>query len=149
MTYGLHIMLRFDIEREMIAGRLAVKDVPEQWNARFKQYLGITPADDANGCLQDIHWSMGIFGYFPTYQLGNLYSAQFFAAAREALPELDAQIRRGELLPLREWLRDNIHKHGMRYRASELVEVVTGKALSHEPDIQYLHGKFEPLYGIG
>ncbi len=148
VTYGLHIMLRFNIERQMIAGKLATRDVPDKWNSLFEEYVGITPPDNAQGCLQDIHWSMGIFGYFPTYQLGNLYAAQFFAAAKQALPDLDDQIRRGELGPLREWLRDNIHKHGMRYRANELAEVVTGEGLTAKPFMAYLRAKFGPLYGI-
>ena len=148
VTYNLHIMVRFDVERRLMAGTLAVKDVPAAWNALMQELLGITPPNDAQGCLQDIHWSLGVFGYFPTYALGNLYAAQFFAAAQEALPELDAQLARGELLPLREWLRTNIHQHGQRYRATKLVEVVTGKPLSAEPFKAYLQGKYAPLYGL-
>ncbi len=148
VTYGLHIMLRFDLERQMMAGQLKVADIPAAWNAGMQQLLGITPPNDAQGCLQDIHWSMGIFGYFPTYALGNLYAAQFFEAARRALPDLEAQLARGELKPLREWLRANIHRHGQRYRAAELVHVVTGRPLSHGPYINYLNGKFRPLYGL-
>ena len=148
VTYGLHIMLRFDLERQMIAGKLPVKDIPAAWNEGMRQLLGITPPNDAQGCLQDIHWSMGIFGYFPTYALGNLYAAQFFGAARQALPDLDGQFSRGELTPLREWLRENIHRHGQRYRAGELVQVVTGKPLTHGPFIEYLTAKFKPLYGF-
>lgn len=148
VTYGLHIMLRFDLERRLIANSIAVKDVPAAWNDGMKQLLGITPATDAEGCLQDIHWSMGIFGYFPTYALGNLYAAQFFAAAQRALPDLDAQLHAGNLLPLREWLRARIHSHGKRYRANELVKLVTGEPLSPTPFVQYLHAKFKPLYGL-
>jgi carboxypeptidase Taq len=92
---------------------------------------------------------MGIFGYFPTYALGNLYAAQFFDAARQALPDLEAQVARGELFPLREWLRENVHRHGRRYRARELVKVVSGRELSHQPFIDYLNAKFKPLYGLG
>ncbi len=148
VTYNLHIMLRFNIERQMIAGRLKVKDVPQAWNDMFRQMLGITPPDDAQGCLQDIHWCLGIFGYFPTYALGNLYAAQFFQAARRALPDLDDLVARGELLPLRDWLRENIHRHGQRYRAAELVKRVTGQPLSHRPFMDYLTGKLKPLYGF-
>ncbi len=148
VTYGLHIMLRFDLERRMIAGKLAVKDVPAAWNESVRAFLGITPPDDAQGCLQDIHWSSGIFGYFPTYALGNLYAAQFYAAARKAIPNLEEQIRQGQLRPLLDWLRENIHRHGQRYRATELVKVVTGQELSHKPFMQYLNTKFRPLYGI-
>ena len=148
VTYGLHIMLRFELERKMIRGEIAVKDIPAAWNAGMEELLGITPPDDARGCLQDIHWSLGILGYFPTYALGNLYAAQFFDAARLALPNLETQIARGELLPLREWLRENIHRHGKRYRAGELVKVVSGRELSPQPFVDYLQAKFKPLYGL-
>jgi carboxypeptidase Taq len=148
VTYSLHIMLRFDLERQMIAGELQVADIPAAWNAGMQQLLGITPPNDAEGCLQDIHWSIGIFGYFPTYALGNLYAAQFCEAARRALLEFEAQLARGELTPLREWLRESIHRHGQRYRAAELVQVVTGQPLSHVPFINYLNSKYRPLYGL-
>lgn len=148
VTYGLHIMLRFDLERRMIGKKLAVRDVPAAWNEGMKSLLGITPPDDANGCLQDIHWSLATFGYFPTYQLGNLYAAQFFNAAKKAIPDLDGQVAAGQLKPLREWLRENIHRHGKRYRATELVKVVTGQELSHKPYMEYLNAKYRPLYGI-
>jgi carboxypeptidase Taq len=148
VTYNLHIMLRMDIERQMVGGQLAVRDVPAAWNEAMQQMLGVTPPNDGQGCLQDIHWSMGILGYFPTYALGNLYSAQIFAASRAALPELDAQIARGELVPLREWLRENVHRHGQRYRAGELCEKVTGAPLSHAPLVDYLNKKYRALYGL-
>lgn len=148
VTYGLHIMLRFNLERKLMANKLAVKDVPDAWNDGMKSLLGITPPNDAQGCLQDIHWAMGIYGYFPTYQLGNLYAAQFYEAARKALPDLDERIARGDLQSLLKWLRENIHQHGQRYRAGELVRVVTGRDLSHQPFIDYLNAKYRPLYGI-
>ncbi len=148
VTYGLHIMLRFDLERKMIRDEIALNDIPDAWNAGMKELLGVTPPDDAQGCLQDVHWSLGIFGYFPTYALGNLYAAQFFEAARKALPDLDEQIARGELQPLREWLRENVHRHGKRYRANDLVKLVSGRDLSPQPFIDYLKTKFKPLYGL-
>ena len=148
VTYNLHVILRFELERDMVSGRLAVKDIPEAWNAKMQELLGITPADDAEGCLQDIHWSMGGFGYFPTYALGNLYAAQFFAAAQRAIPDLTDRFRRGDFNTLLEWLRANIHRHGMRYRAGELVERVTGAPLSIEPLMDYLRAKFSPIYGL-
>ncbi|MBW7906746.1 MAG: carboxypeptidase M32 [Phycisphaerae bacterium] len=148
VTYGLHIMLRFDLERRLMTGKLAVRDIPQAWNDGMRSLLGITPDSDANGCLQDIHWSMGAVGYFPTYALGNLYAAQFFEAARAAMPDLDDHFRRGSYAPLLEWLRRNIHRHGMRHRAAELVQAVTGRPLSAEPFVRYLRAKFEPLYGI-
>jgi carboxypeptidase Taq len=148
VTYGLHIMLRFDIERRMIRNEIAIDDIPEAWNAGMQELLGVTPPDDAQGCLQDIHWSMGIFGYFPTYALGNLYAAQLFEAARQTLPDLDTQLTRGELMPLREWLRDNVHRQGKRYRANDLVKLVSGRDLSPQPFLDYLNAKFKPLYGL-
>jgi carboxypeptidase Taq len=148
VTYGLHIILRFELERKLVGGELAVADVPEAWNERMRELLGIVPPDDAQGCLQDVHWSMGAFGYFPSYQLGNIYAAQLFAAARRALPELDAQIARGQLRPLLEWLRENVHRHGKRYRARELLRVVTGQELSIQPFVDYLNGKYRRLYGL-
>jgi len=148
VTYGLHIMLRFDLERRMIRNELAVRDIPQAWNDGMKQLLGITPDSDADGCLQDIHWSSGTFGYFPTYQLGNLYSAQIFQAARDALPDFDERLAAGDVRPLREWLRENIHRHGQRYRSRELIKLVTGRDPSPEPYLAYLRGKFKPLYGL-
>ncbi len=148
VTYNLHIMLRLDLERRLLDGKLRVRDVPEAWNEELRGLLGIVPPDDARGCLQDIHWSLGIFGYFPTYTLGNVYAAQFFDAAAEVLPELDLQIARGELRVLREWLRENIHAHGQRYRASELVQLVTGSPPAPEPFLAYLRRKYKPLYGV-
>jgi len=147
-TYNLHIMLRFDLERAMLAGDLKVADLPAAWNERVRADLGIAVPDDARGCMQDIHWSMGAFGYFPTYTLGNLYAAQFWAAARQALPALDDDLRRGEFGSLLGWLRENVHAHGRRYTAPELCERITGRALSHQPLLDYLHAKVQPIYGI-
>lgn len=110
--------------------------------------LGVTPPDDAKGCLQDIHWSMGAFGYFPTYTLGNLYAAQFFEQARQDIPELDEHIRSNDHKPLLNWLRENIHHHGRRYRADELVERVTGRPLSIKPFVAYINSKFAEVYGL-
>ncbi len=148
VTYNLHIILRFELERDMVSGSLSVKDIPEAWNAKMQELLGITPANDAEGCLQDIHWSMGGFGYFPTYTLGNLYAAQFYAAAERDIPDLTDRIRRGDCRTLLDWLRANIHRHGQRYRAGELVEKVTGRPLSIQPLMDYLRGKFSPVYGL-
>ena len=147
-TYNLHIMIRFEIERLLMKGDLGVDDLPAFWNEKYKEYLQVDVPDDTRGCLQDIHWSMGAIGYFPTYTMGNLYCAQFFEAAREALGDLDAMFAKGEFTPLREWLNDNIHAHGMRYRSPELVEHVTGKPLSADPLMRHLEGKLRPLYGV-
>ena len=148
VTYNMHIMIRFEIEHAFLKGDLKAKDIPAAWNERFKEYLGITPPNDSDGCLQDVHWSSGLIGYFPTYALGNLYSAQFFAKAKEDMPDLDDQFARGDFSGLKNWLAKNIHTHGQRYRAVNLVEVVTGKPLSHEPAVSYLNAKFGELYGL-
>ena len=148
VTYNLHIIMRFELERELIAGRLDVKDVPAAWNQKAEEFLGLTPPNDADGCLQDIHWSLGGFGYFPTYALGNLYAAQFYAKADADLGGLEAQIARGECQPLRMWLQENIHSHGMRYRAADLCEHVTGERLSIDAFMDYLNKKYKSLYSL-
>jgi len=148
VTYNLHIMLRFEMEQAFFSGDLKVEDIAGAWNEKFKGYFGITPPNDAEGCFQDVHWSAGLVGYFPTYSLGNLYAAQFFAKADEDLGGLEAMFARGEFLPLKNWLTEKIHAQGKRYRANELVEIVTGKPLSHEPMMKYLKEKYGPLYGL-
>lgn len=147
-TYNLHILLRFELERALMNKDLKPADAAGEWNSRFKKYFGIEVDHDANGCLQDVHWSAGLIGYFPTYTLGNLYSAQFFAQAKKEIPDLMKQFELGQLLPLREWLREKIHKHGMRYRANKLVEKVTGAPLSHKPLVDYMKQKYGEIYGI-
>lgn len=148
VTYNLHILVRFEIEQAFFNGDLSPKDIPGAWNEKFKNYFDLVPPDDAKGCLQDVHWSAGYIGYFPTYSLGNLYSAQFFAQVKKELGDLDKQFARGEFSNLRKWLRDKIHRQGQRYRAEKLVEVVTGKPLSHRPLMDYLKTKYGELYGI-
>ena len=147
-TYNMHIMIRFELERLLMNGDLAVADLPEAWNQRYKEYLGIEVPTDANGCMQDIHWSMAAIGYFPTYTLGNLYSAQFFEKAMEEIPDMYEQFGSGEFGALKSWLNENIHSHGKRYRAAELCEVVTGKELSSDPLMRHLEHKLRPLYGL-
>lgn len=148
VTYNLHILLRFELELALMRGDLSVEDLPGAWNERFKNYLGFEPPNDAEGVLQDVHWSGGMIGYFPTYTLGNLYAAQFFEQANRDLGDLQAQFRRGEFMPLLEWLREKIHRHGMRYTATELAEVITGKPLSAQPLLNYLQEKFGQLYNV-
>jgi carboxypeptidase Taq len=147
-TYNLHIVIRFEIEQALIRGDLRVGDLPSAWNAKYRQYLDITPLDDRQGVLQDIHWSAGLFGYFPTYSLGNLYAAQFIDQAKSELDDLDESFSRGEFGTLRQWLREQIHQHGQRYTPEELVEKVTGGPLSHRPLIDHLYRKLGPLYGF-
>jgi carboxypeptidase Taq len=147
-TYNLHTLLRFELEQAMLTGDLPIDDVPAAWNAKMKQYLGIAPPDDARGCLQDVHWSGGGIGYFPTYTLGNLYAAQFFEQAGAELGDMEEQFARGEFRPLLDWLRAKIHTHGKRYRAADLVKVVTGQPLSPEPLLGHLRRKAEEMYGV-
>ncbi len=148
VTYNLHILLRFELERALIKGDIKPADAPAQWNARFKNYFGLEVDSDTNGALQDVHWSSGLFGYFPTYCLGNIYSAQFFAQAQKDIPDLDKRFEAGDFLTLREWLRTNIHQHGKRYRADDLCKKVTGEGLSHKPVMAYMNKKFGEIYGF-
>ena len=148
VTYNLHIMLRFELEQLLVSGELKPADVPGVWNEKFSQYFGLTVPNDSQGCLQDIHWSGGLLGYFPTYALGNMYAAQFFNAARRDLGDLDEQFAKGQFKPLKAWLNEKIHGHGKRYPARRLVEVVTGESLSHVPLVEHLNRKFGELYGL-
>lgn len=148
LTYDLHIMLRVEIESALIAGELSVRDLPEVWNARVKADLGLDVPDDARGVLQDIHWSSGLFGSFPTYTLGNVMAAQFYDAARAALPDLDGQLARGEYAGLREWLTEHIYRHGRAFTPHELLKRATGRALDVTPYLTYLSGKYRDLYGL-
>jgi len=142
VTYGLHIILRFELEQELLAGTVAVRDLPQIWNARMKEYLGVDVPDDAHGVLQDMHWSVGLLGYFPTYQLGNVISVQIWERVRADLGDLEEQFARGEFAPLREWLSEHIYRHGSRYPPRELLRRVTGSDLDPEPYLQYLRTKF-------
>lgn len=147
-TYNLHIIVRFELEQALLSGDLLVADLPGAWNEKYQEYLTIQPPNDSQGVMQDVHWSAGLFGYFATYALGNLYASQFFDQAREDLGDLDAQFRQGEFQPLRDWLCDKVHQHGQRYSAAVLAERITGKPLSHEPLMKHLRGKFGELYGL-
>lgn len=148
VTYNLHIMLRFEMEQKLLSGELEAEDVPTAWNETFRKFFALTPENAAQGCLQDIHWSAGLFGYFPTYALGNMYAAQFFETAQAELGDLNTLFAAGNFRPLKEWLNTKIHAHGKRYPAGRLVEVVTGKPLSHEPLMRQLTAKFSELYGL-
>ncbi|MFO0830987.1 MAG: carboxypeptidase M32 [Phycisphaerales bacterium] len=147
-TYNMHVMVRFELERAMFSGNLKTRDIPGEWNRRYKDYLGVDVPDDRRGCLQDVHWSFGLLGYFPTYTLGNLYAAQFWEKISADMPTIHKQIAKGKMLELREWLRTNIHQHGKRYRAGELCEKVTGKPLESAALLRHLHSRAEAVYGI-
>jgi carboxypeptidase Taq len=148
VTYNLHIILRFEIEKDLVEGTIEVENLPEIWNAKVKEYLGIEVPNDASGVLQDVHWSGGGIGYFPTYTLGNLYSAQFWSAAKKGIINLEDEISHGEFSHLREWLRKNIHMHGKIYTADQLVREVTGEPLSSRYFVDYIKEKFGSIYGI-
>jgi carboxypeptidase Taq len=148
VTYSLHIMLRFEIEKMLINENLPVKELPEVWNQKMADYLGIRPSDYKDGVLQDVHWSMGAFGYFPTYALGNLYAAPIMNQAWKDIPQLTEQIKAGELLPLREWLREKIHNRGYRMFAEELIRDLTGTPLLAKPYLDYLEEKYSEIYGV-
>lgn len=147
-TYNLHIMLRFEIEKMLINDDFPVKDLPGLWNEKMEEYLGITPANDAEGVLQDVHWSFGAFGYFPTYTLGNLYSVQFFNQIQKDIPGLDDLYARGDFSGLLGWLRENIHSKGRSRKAEELVQDLTGQELSAQPFMDYLEAKYKKIYNI-
>ena len=148
VTYNLHIVLRFELERDLLQGNLAVKDLEGIWNERFEKYLGLTPPSPDLGVLQDIHWAFGLIGYFPTYTLGNIFAAQLYEAAKEAIPDLEKKIESGNLLPLKDWLVEHVHRWGRRYDSEDLIEKATGKKASAEPFTRYLRDKYGPLYGL-
>jgi len=148
VTYNLHIIIRFEIEKGLIEGALKVKELPDVWDSKMQEYLGIRPKFAAQGCLQDIHWSLGSIGYFPTYTLGNLYAVQFFGAFEKAYPQWKQKVAQGDLDFIREWLKKNIHQYGRQYSSSELCQKVTGSVLSEKPYIAYLEQKYKHLYGI-
>ena len=148
ITYNLHILLRFELEKALVEGELEVTDLPAAWNDAMQKYLGISPETDSLGVLQDVHWSFGLIGYFPTYSLGNLYAAQFMAFLRRDLADLDDQIGAGDFSRLLGWLRENIHAHGCCYTASELVRKVTGESLNSGHLMSYLENKYSDLYDL-
>jgi carboxypeptidase Taq len=146
LTYNLHIMLRVEIERAVIEARLRPAELPDVWREKMRQYLGIEPEHDADGVLQDVHWSMGSFGYFPTYTLGNLYAVQFYDQAKKDIPDLEDQIASGQLIGLRRWLEQKIHRWGRMFPPNRLAERTTGSTASPEPFLRYLDDKYRPLY---
>ncbi len=148
LTYNLHIIFRFELENALINKQIKVKDLPALWNEKVKEYLSIVPSNDSEGVLQDIHWSGGDFGYFPSYALGNLYSAQFYAKASEDIGDLKDHIKNGNIYVFTGWLKNNIHRWGKAYKPMELVKKVTGEALNPQYFINYVKEKFSYIYGI-
>jgi carboxypeptidase Taq len=148
VTYNLHILMRCEIERDLIEGRLAVRDVPEAWNAKLAEYLGLSAPSDADGALQDIHWTSPSLAGFVGYTVGNVIGTQLMEAIRKALPDLDALLEAGEFAPLLGWLRENVHTHGRKFTPNELLERATGSPLNARPWVAYVRRKFGDLYGL-
>ena len=147
-TYNLHIILRFELEQEILDGSLDLADLPEAWNARMTEYMGVDVPDDAHGVLQDVHWSGGAIGYFPTYSLGNVISVQLWDHVREAIPDLDQQFERGEFGELSSWLRENLHRNGRKFTSKETLERLVGGGIDSGPYLRYLKDKLGGIYGI-
>ncbi len=148
VTYNLHIFVRFELEQALVTGELKVADLPEAWNEKYRAYLGVTPDSDTNGVMQDIHWSSGLIGYFPTYSLGNILSMQFFNKMVAENPAVPAEIARGKFDTVLGWLKENIHRHGRKYTPAELIERVTGGGIDAQPYIKYITDKYTGIYRL-
>lgn len=147
-TYNLHIMLRFELEMELISGKVKVSDLPEEWNDRFEAFIGITPPTDTLGVLQDVHWSSGLVGYFATYALGNMLAAQYYRRAVQERPSIPDDIASGRFDTLRTWLNENIHVHGRKFTSAELTQRLTGEGIQSRYYTEYLQAKYTPIYGL-
>jgi carboxypeptidase Taq len=147
-TYALHIILRFEMEREIISGQIPLKDVAETWRERFKSFFGIEVPDDAHGVLQDVHWSSGYFGYFPTYALGSIVASQIWEKIGDSMPDIHDQIASGEFAPLRDWLRENLHRHGRKFTPTETLQRLVGGPIDVGPFVRYLTSKFGEIYQL-
>ena len=148
LTYHAHIYIRYLIEKALMGKEIQVSDVPQFWNDRYEEYLGIRPANDAEGCLQDVHWSYGAFGYFPTYSFGSFYAAQFSATMKKKIPNFDSLLEKGDLAPILQWLRENIHCHGRRYPSNEMLKMTTGSELDFSYFMDYARTKYGAIYGL-
>ncbi|MDE3248272.1 MAG: carboxypeptidase M32 [Bacteroidota bacterium] len=148
LTYHFHVQIRYELEKRLLEGTLSVKEIPDYWNSQYKSLLGVTVPDDRRGCLQDVHWSHGSFGYFPTYSLGSFYAAQFFSAAQKNIPNLAVLIRKGDYLPLLGWLRTNIHRFGRSFTSEELCRQVCGEGLDISHFISYAETKYQNIYAF-
>lgn len=148
LTYHFHVMIRYELEKGLIEGSVQTRDIPAVWNELYEKYLGIRVPDDRTGCLQDVHWSHGSFGYFPTYSLGSLYAAQFFDAALKQIPALEQHIQNGHTQPLLEWLRDGVHRHGRKWTSDELCRNITGESLNSVYFLEYAKKKYHNIYNF-
>jgi carboxypeptidase Taq len=147
VTYNLHIIIRFELEQALVNGELSVQEAPAAWNAKYREYLGVTPPSDVDGVMQDMHWTSG-FGYFPTYTLGNLYGAQIYATLRRELPDFDERLARGDTAFVLSWLREHMYVYGATYRPADLIERVTGEAPNPRYFREYLTSKFAKVYDL-
>ena len=148
LTYNLHIMIRYEIEKALIAGEIEAKDLPAIWNEKMRDYLGVTPSTDTEGVLQDVHWSFGGIGYFPSYSLGNLYAAQILRTIQKELPDFESHIKNGRFDVIQAWLKENIHQYGKLYTPNELIVKVTGEELNADYLVEYLEKKYSEVYGL-
>ncbi|MNO68831.1 putative metalloprotease YpwA [compost metagenome] len=148
LTYNLHVIIRYEIEKMIFNEGLKVSELPKVWNEKYEAYLGITPPNDSAGVLQDVHWSGGSFGYFPSYALGNMYAAQFAHTIRKEIPEFDNLIKEGNFTPIREWLTDKIYKYGKSLKPAEIIKNVTGEELNPDYLADYLEQKYKEIYGL-
>jgi carboxypeptidase Taq len=148
LTYNLHIILRFELEQAMLNGEVKARELPVAWNDKMQDLLGVVPPNNAQGCLQDIHWTRPSFGYFPTYALGNLYAAQFYEAATRQEPAIGEDMAVGQSDSLVAWLRQNIHQPGRKFKPTELVTRIAGEPLSYQPFVRYITGKFSEIYAL-
>ncbi len=148
VTYPLHVILRFELEKQLIEGSLKVRDVPEAWNEQMQNLLGVTPPSNEEGCLQDIHWSMGGFGYFPTYTLGTIYASNLFTAFEKTFPSWDKTVGKGDLLFITDWLKENVHRHGRQYSSPDLIKKITGRKPTAKVFTDYLEEKYSAIYKI-
>jgi carboxypeptidase Taq len=142
VTYGMHVILRFELEQDLVNGRVSLDDVPDAWNAKMDEYLGVEVPDDAHGVLQDTHWASGQIGYFPTYLLGTVMSVQIWERVQEDVPDLEERIERGEFEPLREWLGEHIHRHGRKFPPQETLRRAVGSTIDPRPYLAYLRAKY-------
>jgi carboxypeptidase Taq len=147
VTYGLHIIIRFELERDIFSGKLTVDELPEAWNEKYSKYLGVDVQHDSEGIMQDTHWAGAAFGYFPSYALGNLYGGMFLEKMEAEVPDWKVSVREGDFGPVRRWLTDNIHSKGNMFDPADLVKVVTGRSLTITPFITYLNQKMDAVYG--
>jgi len=148
VSYNLHIIIRFEIELALLDGDISIKDLPDAWNQKFEEYLGVVPPNNAEGVLQDVHWSWGLIGYFPSYALGNIIASQFWAEMAKEIPDQDALMAKGEITPILNWLIKNVHHHGKKFTPTELIKRVTGGPIKTGPYLDYLHSKFKGIYRL-